>query len=352
MTESVSGEQHFARNGFRLERSGRRIVFIFLTWFFWTGVAYCGDIASLYSAESRNFRQTVPSVAGEAFFVLANGTDLRKAVGPNIRSLLRPVKGVGSRWSGKKIREYYCRLKGAEDIQWMLSDLEDGSIVASSQLPERIFFGASTSKVFVAATLLDLQQGTLTKKQLQLMTRMIAVSSNSAWKTLQQMAGNGSADAGREAVDAFTSKMGYGPIRGFQGWLREEVHGNELNAEALVHFLYDTYHNRYPGAEILWKLLYSCRTGNSKGGWYMPHSLYLGGKTGTYSGPNVSPETVPWPDIRARNHMLTFRSKGRQYALVILSNRGENKDVAVLAGGLIREYLHLPRPLAGTCRPH
>lgn len=286
-----------------------------------------------------------------AFFILRDGTDLRKMADPATRDLLKRVKGGGNRDFGKQLQHRYCGLKGKADIQWRLSDLATDRTISESRNPERIFFGASVSKLLVAAALLDRQQGRLTPEQLGLMTRMIAVSSNTAWKNLQRHAGDGiSADAGRQAIDTFTRRMGYGPIRGFQGWWQNEIHGNELNVAALSRFLFDTYYGRYPGAEILWKLMHTCRTGGKKGNRYLPASLTVGGKTGTYHGPNASPETVDWPVIRAHHHVMTFHWRGRQYGLVILSNRGSDLDVAVLAGGLVREHLGMAKPF--RCPTH
>jgi hypothetical protein len=172
------------------------------------------------------------------------------------------------------------------------------------------------------------------------MTNMIVVSSNTAWIELQKQVGDGkTGDSGRKAVGLFTKKMGYKNIRGFQGWYQERVHGNELNVLALSQFLFDTYHNRYPGAEILWKLMYACKTGTNKGNYYMPKDITIGGKTGTYHGPNTSPRTVKWETIKARNHVMIFNMGGRQYGLCILSNRGNDRDLAILAGGLVREYV-------------
>ena len=222
-------------------------------------------------------------------------------------------------------------------------------MVSQSRDPQRIFFGASASKLFVAAALLNKQKGELNPEQLNLMIRMIAVSSNPAWKELQRQAGDGiSDDSGRKAVEEFTRHMGYGRIRAFQGWFRNEIHGNEVNAAAFSKLLYDTYHNRYPGAEILWKLMHTCRTGAKKGNLFMPGELYIGGKTGTYHGTNTSPKTMDFPEIRAHNHVMTFNWKGSQYGLAILSNRGNDGDVAVLAGGLVREFLGMPVSL--DCR--
>jgi len=161
-----------------------------------------------------------------------------------------------------------------------LSDLETGKILSKSDNAGEAFFGASASKVFVAAALLDKQNGELSKQQLVLMTNMIVRSSNPAWKELQRQVGEtGTDDGGRQAVHAFIQKMGYENLRGFQGWMRQKdgrrLHGNELNSLAVARFLYDTYHNRYPGAEILWKIMHACRTGRKKINKYTPKNIYI-----------------------------------------------------------------------------
>ena len=92
------------------------------------------------------------------------------------------------------------------------------------------------------------------------------------------------------------------------------------------------------------------RTGRRKLDRYVPSSVLLGGKTGTYDGPNASPSTVPLAQIRARNHAAAITVGDRVYGLSVLSNTGESKDVAVLAGGLVREYLGLGSGLPAGMR--
>ncbi|MCP4667942.1 MAG: serine hydrolase [Deltaproteobacteria bacterium] len=294
-----------------------------------------------FGADATPDRLTCPEKGkGHDFFLLNDGRDLREMGGDITRKKLTLVRSKGSHTFGQKEGRQYCALRKRRDIQWVLSDLETGDILSQSKNAKKIFFGASASKIFVAAALLNKQKGKLTPSQFRLMTQMIVVSSNTAWLELQKQAGDGeSDDSGREAVDRFTRKMGYENIRGFQGWWRESMHGNELNALALSRFLFDTYHNTYPGAEILWKLMYACKTGTNKGNYYMPKGVYIGGKTGTYHGPNTSPRTMAWETIMARNHVMIFNMGGRQYGLSILSNRGKDRDVAILAGGLVREYI-------------
>ncbi len=180
--------------------------------------------------------------------------------------------------------------------------------------------------------------------QFDQLVNMIVVSDNHAWLALQRQVGDdGTDDAGREAVDAFVRQMGYDDIKGFQGWWKKKdgtrVHGNELNTLALSNFLYDTYQRRYKGAEVLWRVMHATRTGRSKIDKYTPRYIAIGGKTGTYHGPNESPETIRHKTIRAQNHAAVLKINGKYYGLSILTNTGSNEDVAILGGGLMREYL-------------
>lgn len=279
----------------------------------------------------------------EEFFTLSDGINLRAFGGPEVRQLLSRKRGGGTRFTARQEKQY-CLLKKSNQVQWMLTDLDSGDTISRSANAEQVFFGASASKIFVAAALLAKQGGVITKKQLILISRMIVRSSNQAWKELQRQVGqDGSDDSGRLAVQTFIEKMNYKNLRAFQGWIirpdGKRVHGNELNSQAVARFLYDTYHNRYPGAEILWKIMHATRTGSKKIDKYTPRSIYIAGKTGTYHGINESRETIHLPVIKARNHATVFSINARQYSLTIFSNTGKDEDVAVLGGGLMREFL-------------
>jgi hypothetical protein len=257
--------------------------------------------------------------------------------------MLVRIKGEGKDF-GEEQRRRYCRLKQARKIQWVLNDLETGKIISRSNNADECYFGASVAKLFVAAALLNKQNGQFDPNQLALLVRMIVVSSNSAWKELQRQTGDdGTDDSGRRAVDAFVRLMGYTDTKGFQGWWQKKdgtrIHGNELNTAELAKFLYDTYHRHYPGAEVLWEIMQATTTGRHRINKYTPKTIFVGGKTGTYDGPNVSPATVKHKSIRARNHVATLKIGNDIYGLSILSNTGSGEDVAVLSGGLMREFL-------------
>jgi hypothetical protein len=282
-------------------------------------------------------------VADDTFFTLENGTNLRILGGKTISHMLVRIRGQGNDF-GEAQRKRYCKLKHAEKIQWALNDLETGEFISRSANADELYFGASVAKLYVAAALLNKQNGHFDRNQLTLMVKMIVVSSNSAWKELQRQAGDdGTDDSGRAAVDAFVQSMGYTNTKGFQGWWNKEdgtrIHGNELSSVELAKFVHDTYHRRYKGAEVLWEIMQATVTGRQRINKYAPQNVFVGGKTGTYDGPNASPATVKLKSIRARNHVVNLKIDDKSYGLAILSNTGSGEDVAILGGGLMREYL-------------
>lgn len=285
------------------------------------------------------------------FLLLPDGRDLAKV---NVSGTpLRLARGAGQTMGAAARRAYDILRKEAKStpdhpVQWVLMDLDSRRIVDQSASPGKVLFGASTSKIYVAATLLDKQDGALPGDQLQLMADMLAVSSNDAWLELQRRIGGGNADAGRQANLDFTRRLGRARTRGFQGSLGG-LHGNELLAGELADFLHDTYHGRYPGAIVLWKLMHTCRTGRERALKYLPASLVVGGKTGTYDGPTINPDTggSTNPDgsayaVKVRNHAIVFHANGRQYGLAILADTGQDESAALIAGGLYRELAQAP----------
>lgn len=292
----------------------------------------------------------IPAMTGtaaseeESVFVTDDGRDLRAEADTGTRELLRRARGVGTKFGAKQSASY-CSLKSSgAPVQWVVNHLETGEVIAHSANAEQLYFGASVSKLFVAAAFLDKYKGEFTQKQLRELVRMIVISDNPAWKSLQRQTGRGdSNDAGRVAVQTFVKRMGYPTIKGFQGWIKHKngtrEHGNELNTLELSRFLFDTYQHKYPGSDVLWEIMRATRTGRGKIGKYTPSHLYIGGKTGTYDGPNESPETIQLPSIGARNHAVVLFTDRGTFGISVLANTSSSKDVAILGGGLMREYL-------------
>jgi hypothetical protein len=278
--------------------------------------------------------------ADKDFLELSNGFFLSqiKVNGTNI-SL---SKGTGHSFNSSHNDDYLnLKIETLTDpnhkVQWAFMNLDSHEMISQSLAANKKIFGASSSKIYVAATLLDSQNGALSSSQLQLTANMLVVSSNVAWTELQKEIGNGSADLGRELNWNFTQKMGYLQTRGFQGYWGN-IHGNELVPIEAVETLYDIYQNAFLGAETLWKFMHTCRTGAERGRKYIPADIYVGAKTGTYDGPTENPETGGQYNVKVRNHILVFNIDGVQYGLAIFANNGSDESVALLAGGLIREY--------------
>lgn len=310
-------------------------------WLFWISFALCHSAV----AARPSHPETDPQ-----FLKLPDGTDLKSLKVSGFP--LELLKGTGETFSAVQ-QTQFADLRAASQnelthpVQWLLMDLENHQTVDSSANPNKKMFGASVSKIFVAGALVDKQGGLLPKAQLQLFADMLVVSSNPAWLELQRQAGGGDADRGRAVIQAFTQRMGYKNTRGFQGFLGT-VHGNELTASDLADFLFDTYQGRYPGAEIVWKVMHTSRTGATRAKKYIPTSVFVGGKTGTYDGDTIDPDTgLPTgPDgkpylVRVRHHVIVFRVAGREYGLAILADTGSEESAALLAGGLYRELAGL-----------
>ena len=280
-------------------------------------------------------------VTDPRFTVLPNGVDLRTI---KTSSALSLKKGDGKTFTASLQTQYQKIKKDSETVKntpvtWVLMDLDAHQIVAESAEATRKQFGASVNKIFIGAALLDKQGGSISSSQLKTMARMLADSSNTARDEIAyNEIGGGSTTRGRERIHAFTQRMGYLRTVAFGGYLGK-MHGNELSARETAEFLYDTYQGRYAGAEYVWKLMHTCRTGAGRARTYLPKEMFIGGKTGTYSGSTVDPETGKSTTVRVKHHSIIFNYDGRQYALTIFANTGKDETTAILAGGIVREYL-------------
>ncbi len=287
-------------------------------------------------------------VTDKEFMRLPSGQSLESL---SVRgSRLRLATGTGEDFTPSAQAEY-VRLKTAtlqdptHPVQWALMDLDAGRIIDQSLQAARPVFGASVTKVFTGGAILSKQNDKLSSSQLQELLDMLVVSDNKTWQSLQRQVGDGDMNKGRAGIHAFTQGLGYSRTRGFSGYL-EGLHGNELTALELVKYMLDTYKGRFAGAETLWKVMHTCRTGARRGRRYLPSDIFVGGKTGTYDGETENPETgsTKNPDgspykVRVRNHLLVFHAQGRQYAIAILANTGADQSAALLAGGLFREHV-------------
>ena len=88
------------------------------------------------------------------------------------------------------------------------------------------------------------------------------------------------------------------------------------------------------------------KNGKKRGRKYLPRRIYVGGKTGTYAGSTVDPQTGAhtFPDgtpykVNVHHHALIFSCGKDQFSIVALNNTGKQENLSILVGGLIKEYL-------------
>lgn len=262
---------------------------------------------------------------------------------------LQPVLGSGQTFSSSHQRAFQNMFSaGSQDagfpVQWQLMDLEDGQVLSQSAGAGRLFYGASISKVFAAAAFLHRRGAQITGKELSLLAQMLIVSSNRAWGIIQSKTGDGSTYRGQSYQTEFVRRLGLDKTIPFRGW-HDNTHGNKVSAAELNRFILKTYKKSWQGSDKLWALMHSCRTLKSRALRWLPADLVVGGKTGTWIGRTVHPQSGKPYNAGIRHLTITFRHEDRQYALTILSDGSRNKDLAIMTGGLYRRFLEKPAPV-------
>ncbi len=251
------------------------------------------------------------------FFILQDGFDLGKF---DKNKRLKTRTGVGTAF-GKEQMEEYKTLKGNKLVHWIVRDLESGTVIGVRQdTVEKTIEGASVPKALVAAAALNKNNARFKKDEHWFKAYELLVESiNDYWNDIQALAG------GAAEVNKFSETMGYEHMR------PAHDDSDTVNALYLAQFLYDIFHDRFVGSEPLYKIMAACNTGRgdppatAKGPKYIPTDVYMGGKTGTWN--------------QYQHDMRFLRVKNHWYAIVVLSETGKSEDVAIMFGGIFREYL-------------
>ena len=245
------------------------------------------------------------------YFTTTNGVNL-SALGKKVGITLSRNKGLnGSGYSKAK----YDSFKNNPKVHWAIYDISGDSLIASSKNGRENIYGASVPKICVASACLTKNGGKLpTDADYEKMIRLLVVSDNNAWTPIQDLAGGGA------YVNSWAKSMGYSfqPARGM---------GNNVNAVDMCKFYRDVLTNRFAGADVIYKISSSCQTDSTRGRKYMPNTVYMGGKTGTYM---------------SSNHNCCWIQKGdRFYSICVLTDLGANGSdaIAQVFRGLYDEYL-------------
>jgi len=263
-----------------------------------------------------------PDTASSEFFVLDDGTDLHdhdhSILDHRARSVpdgttVRRIWGRGENFDPYRSR--YCELKDDPDAHWAVMDLNTDLVVGCSPNADTPIYGASLPKAFAVAALLYHRDGALDDQEWPKVISTVGRSCNKYWDDIEGWAG------GAAGMDAFTNHLGYEGI----DVVHEGDWNTQIDALTMARFFSDMHHRRFTGADAMWKLMSTCRTGYTRAQRFIPNNVLLGGKTGSWD---------------LANHDVRYiEDGGRLFAISVLTNLRYSENVAVLHGGLFYEYV-------------
>lgn len=262
----------------------------------------------------------------------------------------RPVQNKIQVGSGKKftagMEALYRKIikQNPQNMQWQLRNLSKNKILHSSNQPEKMFYGASITKIMVAGAFLN-SADTISQEERQVLSSVITRSQNDGWSTLQKKLGDGQEDVGKARVQTFLNSLGITKSLGFRNWL-DGVHGNEVTVKDMGAFIQATFDGKYRNSQDIIKLMHLAGTGQNRAKNFIPADVPVGGKTGTYTGKKGTwVEGRKYPKYPARHHQVIFQWGGEFYALTILSVQFPRQndpgllEFQALAGGLYNDIL-------------
>jgi hypothetical protein len=275
----------------------------------------------------------IGNTAAADFFILSDGTDLKSfdhafEADPDVKTekrvqqifsplapLLDTKTGFGNAYTARQ-EEKYWHLKDNRRFHWVVRELDENRIIACSANAGENVIAASISKVVLIAAALYHQGGKLQDEAQWRDIIILGIKSwcSPWWDRVEELAG------GTEEVNRFTAMLGLPNLR------VSRYGGNLVNALELSEFYYYVLHNKFAGAEVIYKLTSACETGPAKGRKYMPAYLYLGGKTGFWQGFN--------------HDSRFFKYNNHWYAIVVLTtDYTPSEELAIVFGGVFREYV-------------
>jgi hypothetical protein len=236
----------------------------------------------------------------------------------NLQALARKVGITLSRNTGLNNSGFsqskYQAAKTNPDIYWAIYDINKDTLIESSSNADENVYGASVPKVFVASAALANNKGNISSNDYEKIIKLLVKSDNDVWTPLQNLAGGG------QKVNDWAKGMGYNnqPARSM---------GNNANAIDMCKLYRDVWRNNFIGAEVIYRISSSCQTSTSRSRKYMPTSVYIGSKTGTYL---------------QSNHDCGWVQNGQNfYAIAVFTELGSGGSdfIATMWRGLYNEYI-------------
>jgi hypothetical protein len=244
------------------------------------------------------------------FFTTSNSVNLQ-ALARRVGITLSRNRGLNN--SGFSQSKYQAA-KTNPDIYWAIYDITKDSLIDSSSNADENVYGASVPKVFVASAALANNKGNISSNDYEKIIKLLVKSDNDVWTPLQNLAGGG------QKVNDWAKGMGYNnqPARSM---------GNNANAIDMCKLYRDVCRNNFIGTEVIYRISSSCQTSTSRSRKYMPTSVYIGSKTGTYL---------------KSNHDCGWVQNGQNfYAIAVLTELGSGGSdyIATMWRGLYNEYI-------------
>ena len=245
------------------------------------------------------------------FFTTTNGINLYE-LGKKVGITMSRNKGLNSKgYSPTK----YSQNKTNPKVYWAIYDITNDRLVASSTNASTKVYGASVPKVLVGSAALSNNGGKLpNQSDYSKLIQLLVKSDNNVWTPIQNIAG------GSKSVNDWAKERGYGmqPARG---------EGNNASALGMSKFWRDVCRGNFNGSEVIYRITSSCQTSASKSRKYLPTSVYVGSKTGTYN---------------ASNHDSGFiQYENKLYGITVLTELGASGSdvIACMFRGLFDEYV-------------
>ena len=245
------------------------------------------------------------------FFTTTKGINLSE-LGKKVGITLTRNKGYNSKGYDQN---KYKTLKFNPKVFWAIYSIDADTLLASSSNATKNVYGASVPKVLVASAAISKNNGVLpNSSDYSKFIQLLVKSNNDVWTPIQNLAGGG-AD-----VNAWAKSMGYNmqPARSL---------GNNANAIGMCKFWRDVCKDNFEGAEVIYRITASCQTSGARSRKYMPNTIFIGGKTGTY---------------QSSNHDSCWIEKdGKFYAITVLTELGSSgtEAIAQMFRGLYNEYI-------------
>ena len=220
--------------------------------------------------------------------------------------------GNGKNFGASEQADYF-KYKNDPSVYWSVWDADKTKSVAESSNSTKLVYAASVSKVVTAACALDNLGGNLSNQtDWSDLKKFLVKSDNGVWNKFTKLAG------GAKRVNDWAKKWsGIEPGR-ISG-------GNKINATGMCRFWCDVLNNRFTGAKTIQEITAGCATSNSRSRAYTPKNCAIGGKTGLYQQ-------------NMHDSAWIITPSGRRFCITVLTEKSSTYIVAVMFGGLLREY--------------